>query len=168
MWTGAAWEEDAATFYVDSGDGNAATVIYDYKNVSGGSWGSRGGGDGMEPTRLWLQTAAGELQTPAAPRLLRDPRGQGQRPGAGHRGRDLPAPAGEDLAGAGWAWGGSAPCAAPPTMRNDEDDDEECPLSPLSRLRTGSPCPWLTAPSWAPRRASSAASSLSTGLSLAG
>lgn len=36
LGTGAAWEEDAATFYLDSGDGNAATVIYDYKNVSVG------------------------------------------------------------------------------------------------------------------------------------
>lgn len=33
LGTGAAWEEDAATFYLDSGDGNAATVIYDYKNL---------------------------------------------------------------------------------------------------------------------------------------
>lgn len=32
---GLAWEEDAATFYLDGGDGNPATVIYDYKNVSG-------------------------------------------------------------------------------------------------------------------------------------
>lgn len=64
--------------------------------------------------------------------------------------------------------GGLSALCSPPLMRNDEEDDEECPLSPLSRLRTGSPCPWLTAPSWAPRRASSAASSPSTGLSLAG
>nr|XP_014130196.1 pulmonary surfactant-associated protein C [Zonotrichia albicollis] len=29
------WEDDenAATFYLDSGDGNAATVIYDYRNL---------------------------------------------------------------------------------------------------------------------------------------
>lgn len=40
LWAGAAWEEDAATFYLDSGDGNAATVIYDYRNVSGGLWGA--------------------------------------------------------------------------------------------------------------------------------
>ncbi|XP_010188531.1 PREDICTED: pulmonary surfactant-associated protein C-like [Mesitornis unicolor] len=33
LWRGSAWDEDAATFYVDSGDGNAATVIYDYKNL---------------------------------------------------------------------------------------------------------------------------------------
>uniref|UniRef100_A0A8C0UEP7 Surfactant protein C n=2 Tax=Cyanistes caeruleus TaxID=156563 RepID=A0A8C0UEP7_CYACU len=33
VWTGPAWEEDAATFYLDSGDGNAATVIYDYRNL---------------------------------------------------------------------------------------------------------------------------------------
>ncbi|KAM7028576.1 surfactant protein C-like [Acridotheres tristis] len=33
LGTGPAWEEDAATFYLDSGDGNAATVIYDYKNL---------------------------------------------------------------------------------------------------------------------------------------
>lgn len=32
---GLAWEEDVATFYLDGGDGNPATVIYDYKNVSG-------------------------------------------------------------------------------------------------------------------------------------
>ncbi|GAB0200240.1 pulmonary surfactant-associated protein C-like [Grus japonensis] len=30
---GPAWEEDAATFYLDSGDGNPATVVYDYKNL---------------------------------------------------------------------------------------------------------------------------------------
>ncbi|XP_014166724.2 pulmonary surfactant-associated protein C [Geospiza fortis] len=30
---GGSWEEDAATFYLDSGDGNAATVIYDYTNL---------------------------------------------------------------------------------------------------------------------------------------
>nr|XP_054506454.1 pulmonary surfactant-associated protein C-like [Agelaius phoeniceus] len=30
---GRLWEEDAATFYLDSGDGNAATVIYDYRNL---------------------------------------------------------------------------------------------------------------------------------------
>ncbi|KAM6341679.1 surfactant protein C-like [Podargus strigoides] len=30
---GPAWEEDAATFYLDGGDGNPATVIYDYKNL---------------------------------------------------------------------------------------------------------------------------------------
>lgn len=35
LWRGPAWEEDAATFYLDGGDGNPATVIYDYKNVSG-------------------------------------------------------------------------------------------------------------------------------------
>uniref|UniRef100_A0A8C3U6J0 Surfactant protein C n=2 Tax=Catharus ustulatus TaxID=91951 RepID=A0A8C3U6J0_CATUS len=33
LGTGVAWEEDAATFYLDSGDGNAATIIYDYKNL---------------------------------------------------------------------------------------------------------------------------------------
>ncbi|XP_062366450.1 pulmonary surfactant-associated protein C [Cinclus cinclus] len=33
LWTGPAWEEDVATFYLDSGDGKAATVIYDYKNL---------------------------------------------------------------------------------------------------------------------------------------
>ncbi|TRZ11968.1 hypothetical protein HGM15179_015137 [Zosterops borbonicus] len=33
LWAGATWEEDAATFYLDSGDGNAATVIYDYRNL---------------------------------------------------------------------------------------------------------------------------------------
>ncbi|XP_058715081.1 pulmonary surfactant-associated protein C [Poecile atricapillus] len=33
VWTGPAWEEDSATFYLDSGDGNAATVIYDYRNL---------------------------------------------------------------------------------------------------------------------------------------
>ncbi|XP_030145516.4 uncharacterized protein [Taeniopygia guttata] len=33
LWGGAAWEEDAVTFYLDNGDGNAATVIYDYKNL---------------------------------------------------------------------------------------------------------------------------------------
>ncbi|XP_064256294.1 pulmonary surfactant-associated protein C [Passer domesticus] len=33
VWAGAAWEEDVATFYLDSGDGNAATVIYDYRNL---------------------------------------------------------------------------------------------------------------------------------------
>ncbi|XP_053822644.1 pulmonary surfactant-associated protein C-like [Vidua chalybeata] len=33
LWAGPAWEEDAVTFYLDSGDGNAATVIYDYKNL---------------------------------------------------------------------------------------------------------------------------------------
>lgn len=49
----------------------------------------------------------------------------------------------------------------PPAMSSDEDDAEVCPLS---RPRTRSPCPWQTAPSWAPRRASSAASSLFTGL----
>ncbi|XP_035168709.1 pulmonary surfactant-associated protein C-like [Oxyura jamaicensis] len=31
--TGRAWEEDAATFYVDGGAGNVATVVYDYKNL---------------------------------------------------------------------------------------------------------------------------------------
>ncbi|XP_019329446.1 PREDICTED: LOW QUALITY PROTEIN: pulmonary surfactant-associated protein C [Aptenodytes forsteri] len=37
---GLAWEEDVAAFYLDSGDGNPATVIYDYKNllVSYRSW----------------------------------------------------------------------------------------------------------------------------------
>ncbi|NXX17711.1 PSPC protein, partial [Podargus strigoides] len=30
---GPVWEEDAATFYLDGGDGNPATVIYDYKNL---------------------------------------------------------------------------------------------------------------------------------------
>ncbi|KAM6294672.1 surfactant protein C-like [Aegotheles albertisi] len=30
---GLAWEEDAATFYLDGGDGNPATIIYDYKNL---------------------------------------------------------------------------------------------------------------------------------------
>ncbi|XP_014816595.1 PREDICTED: pulmonary surfactant-associated protein C-like [Calidris pugnax] len=30
---GWAWEEDVATFYLDGGDGNPATVIYDYKNL---------------------------------------------------------------------------------------------------------------------------------------
>uniref|UniRef100_A0A8B9BJK6 Surfactant protein C n=1 Tax=Anser brachyrhynchus TaxID=132585 RepID=A0A8B9BJK6_9AVES len=30
---GRAWEEDAATFYVDGGAGPAATVVYDYKNL---------------------------------------------------------------------------------------------------------------------------------------
>ncbi|OPJ83945.1 pulmonary surfactant-associated protein C-like [Patagioenas fasciata monilis] len=33
MMRGPAWEENAATFYLDSGDGNPATVIYDYKNL---------------------------------------------------------------------------------------------------------------------------------------
>ncbi|KAK2513139.1 hypothetical protein Q9233_015769 [Columba guinea] len=33
MMRGPAWEEDAATFYLDNGDGNPATVIYDYKNL---------------------------------------------------------------------------------------------------------------------------------------
>uniref|UniRef100_A0A8C8ACB7 Surfactant protein C n=1 Tax=Otus sunia TaxID=257818 RepID=A0A8C8ACB7_9STRI len=33
LWREPAWEEDAATFYVDGGDGNPATVIYDYKNL---------------------------------------------------------------------------------------------------------------------------------------
>ncbi|KAM9252435.1 surfactant protein C-like [Cariama cristata] len=33
MWKGSALEEDAATFYLDGGDGNPATVIYDYKNL---------------------------------------------------------------------------------------------------------------------------------------
>ncbi|XP_050838718.1 pulmonary surfactant-associated protein C [Serinus canaria] len=33
LWAAPAWEEDAATFYLDSGDGNPATVIYDYKNL---------------------------------------------------------------------------------------------------------------------------------------
>ncbi|XP_076214993.1 surfactant protein C-like isoform X1 [Aptenodytes patagonicus] len=37
---GLAWEEDVAAFYLDGGDGNPATVIYDYKNllVSYRSW----------------------------------------------------------------------------------------------------------------------------------
>ncbi|KAM6040695.1 surfactant protein C-like isoform 1-T2 [Chlamydotis macqueenii] len=30
---GSVWEEDAATFYLDGGNGNPATVIYDYKNL---------------------------------------------------------------------------------------------------------------------------------------
>ncbi|CAM9765671.1 unnamed protein product [Bubo scandiacus] len=33
LWREPAWEEDVATFYVDGGDGNPATVIYDYKNL---------------------------------------------------------------------------------------------------------------------------------------
>ncbi|XP_027659601.2 pulmonary surfactant-associated protein C-like [Falco biarmicus] len=33
LWRGSAWDEDAATFYLDSGDGNPATIIYDYKNL---------------------------------------------------------------------------------------------------------------------------------------
>ncbi|KAM4645010.1 surfactant protein C-like [Amazona ochrocephala] len=33
LWREPAWEEDAATFCVDGGDGNPATVIYDYKNL---------------------------------------------------------------------------------------------------------------------------------------
>ncbi|XP_032568549.1 pulmonary surfactant-associated protein C-like [Chiroxiphia lanceolata] len=33
LWGGSAREEDAATFYLDSGDGNGATVIYDYRNL---------------------------------------------------------------------------------------------------------------------------------------
>lgn len=86
LGAGPAWEEDAATFYLDSGDGNAATVIYDYKNVSGGLWGARGGGDGVDLSRVRLPTAAGELQTPTASRLLRDPCGQGQHPRAGRCG----------------------------------------------------------------------------------
>ncbi|KAM9215853.1 surfactant protein C-like [Leptosomus discolor] len=33
-WRGAMWEEeDAATFYLDGGDGNPATVLYDYKKL---------------------------------------------------------------------------------------------------------------------------------------
>lgn len=46
LGAGQAWEEDAASFYLDSGDGKAATVIYDYKNVGEGLGGTRGGGDG--------------------------------------------------------------------------------------------------------------------------
>lgn len=42
LWREPAWEEDAATFYVDGGDGNLATVIYDYRNVSGEHWGGWG------------------------------------------------------------------------------------------------------------------------------
>ncbi|KAM6369890.1 surfactant protein C-like [Pluvialis apricaria] len=30
---GPAWEEDAATFYLDGGDGNPVTVVYDYRNL---------------------------------------------------------------------------------------------------------------------------------------
>ncbi|XP_075379650.1 surfactant protein C-like [Mycteria americana] len=33
LWREPAWEEDVATFYLDSEDGNPATVIYDYKNL---------------------------------------------------------------------------------------------------------------------------------------
>ncbi|XP_030319982.1 pulmonary surfactant-associated protein C-like [Calypte anna] len=33
MQRGLAWEEDVATFYLDAGDGDPATVIYDYKNL---------------------------------------------------------------------------------------------------------------------------------------
>ncbi|XP_069657461.1 surfactant protein C-like [Haliaeetus albicilla] len=33
LWREPAWEEDAATFYLDGGDGNWAMVIYDYKNL---------------------------------------------------------------------------------------------------------------------------------------
>ncbi|XP_050181556.1 pulmonary surfactant-associated protein C-like [Myiozetetes cayanensis] len=33
LWGGPAWEEDAATFYLDGGDGDAATVVYDYRNL---------------------------------------------------------------------------------------------------------------------------------------
>ncbi|NWT06041.1 PSPC protein, partial [Mionectes macconnelli] len=33
LWGGLAWEEDAATFYLDNGDGDAATVVYDYRNL---------------------------------------------------------------------------------------------------------------------------------------
>lgn len=61
----------------------------------------------MELSPFCLPTAAGELQTPTAPRLLRDPSGQGQHPWAGHCDGDLPAPPGEDLAGPKGAWGGS-------------------------------------------------------------
>ncbi|XP_009070681.1 PREDICTED: pulmonary surfactant-associated protein C [Acanthisitta chloris] len=33
LWREPGWEEDVATFYLDSGDGDTATVIYDYKNL---------------------------------------------------------------------------------------------------------------------------------------
>ncbi|XP_069733769.1 surfactant protein C-like [Phaenicophaeus curvirostris] len=33
LWRAPAWEEDAATFYLDNADGNPAMVIYDYKNL---------------------------------------------------------------------------------------------------------------------------------------
>ena len=184
---GLAWDEDAATFYLDGEDGNPATIIYDYKNVSGeprAAPGGRGRGCGTGLTRVCLQAAAGELQIPAPPRLLHHPHGQGQHPGAGCHRPDLPAPGGEDHpprsapVGDGGVWGapgdapGMVPHAAPPP-----DEEPGCSIMPvlprlsfcpLARLRRGWPCPWPIAPSWAPRRASSAASSPSTGLSLAG
>lgn len=46
LWREPAWEEDAATFYLDGGDGNWAMVIYDYKNVSGEPCAARGTGKG--------------------------------------------------------------------------------------------------------------------------
>lgn len=52
LGAGRAWEEDAATFYVDGGAGNPATVVYDYKNVSGGGREEGGGPQGG----IWGQT----------------------------------------------------------------------------------------------------------------
>lgn len=174
MMRGPAWEEDAATFYLDNGDGNPATVIYDYKNVSGEPCNSGGldreGVDGAELVCVCLQTAAGELQIPAPPRLLHHPRGQGQHPGAGCHRRELSAPAGGHRLGQNGAWGAHSALCTP------LNEELRCsimllphfPFSPLPRLRRNSLCPWLIAPSWVPLPASSAASSPSTGLSLAG
>ncbi|XP_063276057.1 pulmonary surfactant-associated protein C [Prinia subflava] len=33
LWAGAGWEEEEAAFYLDGGDGKAATVVYDYRNL---------------------------------------------------------------------------------------------------------------------------------------
>lgn len=126
-------------------------------------------GFGVKPTRLCVRTAAGELQVAAAPRLLRHPHGQGQHPGAGCGHPGFPAPAGELWRGRIRFWGGTgasmgaqeAPWGrrSPPKAR--DGDGGALRFSP--RLSRGWPCPWTTAPCWAPRRASSAASSPFTG-----
>lgn len=96
-------KERTGTFAVRDGLNASGMVVYDYSKVrrqprgrGRGPHGAGGGGrDRTELTQVCLQTAAGRLQVLAPPRLLHHPRGQGQHPGAGHRHRDFPAPAGE-------------------------------------------------------------------------
>ena len=74
-------KERTGTFAVRDGLNASVVVVYDYSKVGGAAPGTGGSGDRAELTPICLQTAAGQLQVLASPRLLRHPRGQGHIPG---------------------------------------------------------------------------------------
>ena len=103
---GRGWDEDAVTFYVDSGDGAPGTVVYDYGKVSRGAavglpWGCRG----AELMGFCPQTAAAQLQSAAERCVLRYTHGWGADAGAGQRAAGLPAARRERPWGSGGAVG---------------------------------------------------------------